>query len=91
MSNQTYSDLELHQLVLEGNDLALARLYDTYGGTIVDKLIGLYNKTARTDISLIYEAVSEAFWGYFRNPSTFDPQKKLITTFPGNGCTSGTC
>jgi hypothetical protein len=81
MSIPSANDLELHQLILSSNDLALGKIYDAYGQIIADKLKALYNKTARTDHALIYEAVSEALWGYFRNPSTFDPHKKSLLGF----------
>lgn len=73
--------LELHHLVLKGDGLSLSKLIDLLGETIINKLKKWYPKVAQSDTSLIQEAVSEAFLGYFRNPLTFNSTKNTLQRF----------
>jgi len=81
MGKEIHKGLELHQLILIGDDIALSKLYDLYGEEIAKKLKTWYSLAARIDVSLIYTAVNEAFWGYFRNPLTFNPEKSNLLRF----------
>lgn len=74
-------ELELHLLIKENNDLALSKLYDLYGEPIVVCLKKWFQNIAITDEALILEAVNEAFWGYYRNPNTFDPNLNSLQRF----------
>jgi RNA polymerase sigma-70 factor (ECF subfamily) len=81
MSTPPNHDLELHQLVMKGDDVALGRLYDSYSEAVSVKLMSLYHKVAKTDTALIGEAIIGAFLGYSRNPSTFNPDKSSLLRF----------
>jgi len=75
-------EYELHTLILAGDSLALAKLYDdVYGELVVDILASRYPKVAAKDETLILAAVNEAFFGYYRNPATFDPDKSTLQRF----------
>lgn len=71
----------LHELVLKGNNLALSKLYDSLGNTILTKLKSRYPKFAKQDEGLFFEAVNDAFFGYFKNPFTFDSSKSSLQRF----------
>lgn len=73
--------IALHQLIMAGDDLALAKLYDQYGESIIFSLRSWYPKVAQKDLAHILEAVNEAFWGYFKNPGTFEPHKGTLKRF----------
>lgn len=74
-------EIEIHKLIIQKNELALLKLYDTYGETIIDKLKKLYSNTSNTDHSIIIEAVNEALWGYYNNPNTFNPELNTLHRF----------
>ena len=69
----TIQELELHNLIVSGSDIALSKLYDLYGEMVVKYLKRNFNKIARTDDSPIFEAVSQTFLDYFRNPTGYNP------------------
>lgn len=77
------SDLELsmHSLIQDKDDLALAKLYDLYGESVVLSLKKWFPNIARKDESLILEAVNEAFLGYYNNGQTFNPHKSTLLRF----------
>ena len=77
----TDKELQLHLLIKENNDLALTKLYDLFGEPIVRCLKKWFRKIAVTDEALIMEAVNEAFWGYYKNPQTFDPNQNSLQRF----------
>lgn len=70
----TIQELELHNSILSGNDLALSKLYDLQGEIVIKYLKRKFNKIARTDDSPIFEAVNQAFLDYYRNPSKYNPE-----------------
>lgn len=74
-------NIALHELIMAGDDLALLKLYDQYGDSIVLSLRSWYPNVAQKDLTHILEAVNEAFLGYYKNPSTFDPNKGNIKRF----------
>jgi hypothetical protein len=74
-------ELELHLLIKGNNDLALSKLYDLYGESIVVCLKKWFKNIATKDEALILEAVNEAFWGYYKNPNTFDPNLNSLQRF----------
>lgn len=78
MGKASDKEMELHQLILMENDLALSKLYTLYGYAIIDKLRKLYSKS---DLGYIEEAVNEGLFGYFKNPITFDPEKNTLLRF----------
>jgi len=77
----TTEERRLHSAVLTGDDLALSKLYTLYGESIIERLIILYRTVAKKDEDLIFEAVNEAFWGYYNNPTNFDPEQSTLKRF----------
>lgn len=74
-------EIEIHRQILAGNDLALSKLYDLYGESIVLKLKSWYRGQRKMDDALFYESVNEAFFGYYNNPMTFDPNQNTLHRF----------
>ena len=74
-------ELELHALVTNGDRLALTKLYDLCGERIINLLGARYPGVARQDDAQLYDAVNQAFFGYHRNPSTFDPERNTLQRF----------
>lgn len=70
----------LHSAILKGDDLALAKLYDLFGEAIINSL-SRYYKAGRMDEALVFDAVNQAFLGYYRNPATFNPEKNSLQRF----------
>lgn len=81
MATASEKEREIHQLILKGDDLALSMLYELYGESVVAKLKSLYRQIGRTDDAIIFEAVNEAFFGYYKRPMTFDPGKNTLRRF----------
>lgn len=79
--NNDHHSITLHQLVQSGDTLALAKLYDEYGENIVNVLRIDFNDLAKKDDSYLFEAVNQAFMGYYSNPNTFDPTQKTLKNF----------
>jgi hypothetical protein len=77
----TDKELEQHALIISRNDFALAKLFDELGDHIVAALKKWYEKVANMDEGLILEAVNEAFWGYYKNPETFNPNQNTLLRF----------
>lgn len=77
----TANELELHSAILEQKDIALSKLYNSYGPKLVRILKYKYANAFRRDETLIYEAVNEAFQGYYRNPLTFCPERNSLFNF----------
>lgn len=73
--------LTLHHLVQSGDTLALAKLYDEYGENIINVLRIDFKDLAKQDDSYLFEAVNQAFMGYYSNPHTFDPNQKTLKNF----------
>lgn len=69
----TIKELELHNSIVSGSDIALSRLYELYGEVIIKYLKRKFNKIARTDDSPILEAVNQTFLDYFQNPTGYNP------------------
>lgn len=81
MAQANIEEIELHHQIQSGDDIALAKLYELYGGDMVSWLKRLYPQITLQDDALIFEAVNDAFWGYFRNPGTFDTNKNTLKRF----------
>lgn len=77
----TPRELELHLAIKGKSDIALSRLYEMHGVQIVRILKSKYHSTAKRDEALIFDAVNEAFLGYFNNSGTFNPEKYKLFTF----------
>ncbi|WDF54336.1 hypothetical protein [Mucilaginibacter sp. KACC 22063] len=74
-------ELDLHILVSNGDSLALTKLYDLCGDHIINLLSARYPGVAKQDDAQLYDAVNQAFFGYHRNPGTFDPEKSTLQRF----------
>ncbi len=81
MIKATEQDIKIHDLILARNDLALAKLFDLYGESIIGSLKNWYPKVAATDDNLIKAAVYEAFFGYYQNPNTFNSDLNSLLRF----------
>lgn len=81
MVTATDIELKFHSSVMAKDDLALAKLYDLYSEHIIKCLKNWYPKHANQDEALILEAVNEAFFGYYKNPQTFNPQINTLVRF----------
>lgn len=77
----TTTEMDLHSSVKQKDDLALSKLYDLYGDSIVKSLKRWFPKIAIKDESFILEAINEAFFGYYKNPDTFNPQINSLNRF----------
>ena len=72
---------EIHHLILNGDAIALSKLFDLYGDYLIKVTKRRYPKCAKSDASLIVEAVNEGLLGYFRNPRTFNPELNTLKRF----------
>lgn len=81
MSKASDIELEFDSEIKNGNDLALSKLFDLYGLAIVGSLKRRYSKATRADDALAMEATNDAFWGYYRNPATFNPLENTLKRF----------
>lgn len=77
----TAGEIELHKAITEGDNIALSRLYDLYGAKVTSSLKSWYPKFAAKDDAQILEAVNDAFWGYSKNPSTYDIHVSSLQRF----------
>jgi RNA polymerase sigma-70 factor (ECF subfamily) len=80
----TPKELELHYAVKKGDDIALSRLYELLGNAVFRTVRYKFYSIARKDEALIEEAVNEAFYGYYKNPHTFDPRQCTLLDFLKN-------
>lgn len=81
MSHTKNEELELHRAVMDKDDLALAKIFGLYSDHLIACLKRWFPKPARQDEALVLEAVNEAFWGYYKNPVTFNPKKNTLERF----------
>lgn len=77
----TSEERALHNSILGSDDLALSKLYHLHGESVIKCLKNRYPKISKSDVSLIIDAVNQAFFGYYTNPSTFDPDKNSLHRF----------
>jgi hypothetical protein len=77
----TSEELELHLEIRNKNDVSLSKLYDLYGDQVIRILRYKYLSAAKRDELFLYEAVNEAFLGYYNNPDTFNPERYKLFTF----------
>lgn len=75
----TDPERELHSLIIEGDDLALSKLYELHGDSVIRSL-KLWYKSIK-DEALIFQAVNEAFLGYYKNPKTYNPELNTLQRF----------
>lgn len=81
MAQATPDEIELHNLTLNGDEIAFSKLYSKYSEEIFNSLKMFYPAIARKDDAIIMEAVSEGFLGYYKNPSTFNAEVSTLKKF----------
>jgi DNA-directed RNA polymerase specialized sigma24 family protein len=77
----TLLEIDLHNAIRQQDELALSKLYFMYGEQIVSLLKYLFQEAAAKDEADIYQAVNDAFLGYYRNPDTFNPKLGSLLAF----------
>lgn len=86
MAQATPDEIELHNLTLDGDEIAFSKLYTLYSESIFHSLKRFYPAIAKKDDAIIMEAVSDGFLGYYQNPSTFNPQVSTLEKFLRLAC-----
>lgn len=86
MAHATPDEIELHNLTIHGDEIAFSKLFSLYSENIFTSLKKLYPVVARKDDAIIMEAVSDGFFGYYRNPSTFNPEVSTLNKFLHLAC-----
>ncbi|MCB0489875.1 MAG: hypothetical protein KDC99_15440 [Cyclobacteriaceae bacterium] len=81
MAQATPDEIELHKLIRLGDDLAFAKLCDTYLEPTIKKVRNFNWQIYLSDSSLISEVVIDSFYGYFYNPEKFNPEKQTLEKF----------
>jgi DNA-directed RNA polymerase specialized sigma24 family protein len=86
MPQATPDEIELHKLTLSGDETAFSRLFSLYSEEIFVSLKKLYPVISRKDEAIIMESVSDGFFGYYKNPSTFNPEISTLNKFLHLAC-----
>ena len=81
MAKATSDEIELHKLIQSGDDLAFAKLCDTYLEPTIKKIQHFNWKIHLKDSSLITEVVIDSFYDYLYNPEKFNPEKQTLEKF----------
>jgi RNA polymerase sigma-70 factor, ECF subfamily len=81
MAQATTEELELHNLIGAGDDLAFAKLCDFYLESTIKKVRQFNWQIYLSDRSLITEVVIDSFYGYLYNPGKFNPDKQTLERF----------
>jgi len=81
MAQATPEEIELHNLIQSGDDLAFAKLCDKYLEPTIKKVRHFNWQIHLSDSSLIPEVVIDSFYGYLYNPDKFNPEKQTIEKF----------
>lgn len=81
MAQATSDEIELHELIKSGDDLAFARLCDKYLELTIKKVRNFNWQMHLSDSSLITEVVIDSFYGYLYNPDKFNPEKQTLEKF----------
>jgi len=74
-------ELKLHNAIKHKDNLALAKLYDLYGDSLVTTLKSRYPRASSRDELFIFESVNEALFGYYKNPETYNPELNTLKRF----------
>jgi hypothetical protein len=81
MAQATPEEIELHNLILIGDDLAFAKLCDKYLEPTIKKVRDFNWQIHLKDETLIPEIVIDSFYKYFYNPQKFNPEKQTLEKF----------
>ncbi|MES2678590.1 MAG: hypothetical protein V4635_01840 [Bacteroidota bacterium] len=81
MGTATDKEKELHALVILKDDLAFARLCDTYYEPVYKKIKAFNRWISAEDETLVMDVVTDSFMKYFNNPQRYDPLKQSLEGF----------
>ncbi len=81
MAQATPEEIELHNLIQSGDDLAFAKLCDKYLEPTIKKMRHFNWQIHLSDSSLIPEVVIDSFYSYLYNPDKFNPEKQTLEKF----------
>lgn len=74
-------DRALHQLIVQQDDLAFARLCDTLYEKVFAQLRSFYRQHSGVDEALLLNVVTDTFLNYFRSPQRYQPDKQSLERF----------
>lgn len=86
MAQATPDEIEVHNLIIHGDEIAFSKLFSLYSENIFISLKKLYPGVATKDDAIIMEAVSDGFFGYYKKPSTFNPKISSLNKFLHLAC-----
>lgn len=81
MTRASIEEIELHNLILAGDDRAFAILCDKYLENVIQSVIQFNPKVHSTDSSLILQIVIDSFYSYFQRPEKFNVAKQSLFKF----------
>lgn len=81
MAQATPDEIELHNLIKSGDDLAFAKLCDKYLEPTIKKVRQFNWQIQLNDSSMIATVVVDSFYGYLYNPEKFNPEKQTLERF----------
>jgi DNA-directed RNA polymerase specialized sigma24 family protein len=81
MPTASDKEKEIHNLVIQKDDLAFARLCDTYYEPVCKKIKAFNRWISAEDETLVMDVVTDSFMNYFNNPQRYDPQKQSLEGF----------
>jgi hypothetical protein len=81
MAKATPDEIELHNLIISGDDLAFSKLCDKYLEPTIKSVRQFNWQIHLTDNSIIPEVVIDSFYAYLYNPDKFNPEKETLERF----------
>jgi RNA polymerase sigma-70 factor, ECF subfamily len=81
MTRASIEEIELHNLILTGDDRAFAMLCDKYLENVIQSIVRFNPKVHFTDSSLILQIVIDSFYSYFEKPEKFNAAKQSLFRF----------
>lgn len=81
MAKATPEEIELHNQIQSGDDLAFAKLCDKYLEPTIKQVRNFNWKIHLSNGTLITEVVIDSFYGYFNNPQKFNLEKQTLEKF----------
>lgn len=74
-------EMKLHLAILNGEDIALSKLYDVYSEKIAKYFEFKFSTVSQKDNDFISIALNDAFLGYYSKPDTFNPERSSLYDF----------
>ncbi|MES1221390.1 MAG: hypothetical protein ABUT20_38170 [Bacteroidota bacterium] len=81
MTRASIEEIELHNLILTGDDRAFAMLCDKHLENVIQSIVQFNPKVHFTDSSLIPQIVIDSFYSYFEKPEKFNGAKQSLFRF----------